>query len=85
MIGLLRVLLKTQHMTEKTSAYFTTNTDITFKRKDMDGQQEFEIRDSNITKIGFCRCEDCEYEAICPHAGIREGCRTKEVVKEINF
>lgn len=51
----------------------------------MDGQQEFEIRDSNITKIGFCRCEDCEYEAICPHAGIREGCRTKEVVKEINF
>lgn len=49
----------------------------------MEGQQEFEIKDSNIVKLGFIRCEDCEDEPICPHAGIRRGCRTREVIKEI--
>ena len=51
----------------------------------MDEQQEMKISDSNIVKIGFCKCEDCEDEPICPHAHIRDGCRTKEVIKEINL
>ena len=49
----------------------------------MEGQQEFEIKDRNIVKLGFIRCENCEDEPICPHAGIRRGCRTREVIKEI--
>lgn len=49
----------------------------------MEGQQELEIKDSNIVKLGFIRCEDCEDEPICPHARIRRGCRTREVIKEI--
>ena len=49
----------------------------------MSEQQEMKIRDSNITKIGFIKCVDCEDYVICPHVGIREGCRTKEKVKEV--
>ena len=51
----------------------------------MSEQVEMKIKDSNIIKLGFCKCEDCEDEPICPHAGIREGCRTKEVIKEIVY
>ena len=51
----------------------------------MDGQQKMKIVDSNIIELGFCKCEDCEDEPICPHAGIRDGSRTKEVVKEVMF
>ena len=51
----------------------------------MEGQLEMRIADSNIVKLGFVKCEDCEDEPICPHAGIREGCRTKETIKEIRI
>lgn len=54
-------------------------------REISDGQQEFEIKDSNIIKLGFIKCENCEDEPICPHAGIRRGCRTRETIKEITF
>lgn len=47
-----------------------------------DGQQAFEITYSNITKLNFIKCEDCDQEPICPHAGYREGCRTKEQIPE---
>lgn len=50
----------------------------------MHEQQEFEITYSNITKIGFICCRDCDQEPICPHAGYREGCRTKERLMEVN-
>lgn len=45
-------------------------------------QQELEITYSNITKIGFIRCQDCDQEPICPHAGCRKGCKTKERLLE---
>lgn len=51
----------------------------------MGKQQEFEIIDSNITKISFVKCENCEENVICPHYGFKEGCRTKEIVKEIKL
>lgn len=54
-------------------------------REISDRQQEFEIKDSNIIKLGFIKCENCEDEPICPHAGIRRGCRTRETIKEITF
>lgn len=49
----------------------------------MKDQQEFEITYSNITKIDFIRCKDCDQKPICPHAGYREGCRTKERLMEV--
>ena len=48
-------------------------------------QIELNIRDSNITKLGFIKCTDCEEQVICPHAFCREGCRTAETLKEINW
>lgn len=51
----------------------------------MDKQLEMKIVDSNIIKLGFCKCEDCEYEPICPHAHIRDGCRTRETIKEVRI
>lgn len=49
----------------------------------MIGQQEFKIKDSKIIRIGFCKCKDCEWQYVCPHAEVREGCKTKETIKEI--
>lgn len=46
-------------------------------------QQEFEITYSNITKIGFIQCQDCDQRVICPHTGCREGCKTKERLMEV--
>lgn len=46
-------------------------------------QQEFEITYSNTTKLDFIRCRDCDQEPICPHAGYRDGCRTKERLLEV--
>lgn len=51
----------------------------------MNGQIEMKKQDSNIIKLGFCKCEDCEDESICPHAHIREGCRTRETIKEFVY
>lgn len=49
----------------------------------MDGQIEMKIVDSNIIKLGFLKCQDCEDEPICPHSEHRKGCKTKEILKEI--
>lgn len=51
----------------------------------MEGQQEMRIRDSNIIKLGFIKCEACEEQVVCPHAGVREGCRTLERLKEVHW
>ena len=39
---------------------------------------------SNIIKLGFVKCQDCEDEPICPHVS-DGGCRTKERVKELRI
>lgn len=49
----------------------------------MSEQLELKIKDSNIIKLGFVKCEACEEQVICPHAGIRKGCKTKETLKEV--
>lgn len=51
----------------------------------MEGQQEIGVRNSNIVRIGYIKCEDCPEQVICPHAGIREGCRTRDTLKEAYF
>ena len=48
-------------------------------------EMEMNIRDSNITKLGFIKCVDCEEQIICPHAFCREGCRTAETLKEVHW
>lgn len=48
-------------------------------------QEELKIKNSNIKKIGFVRCVNCEEQFICPHAGTREGCRMVETLKEIHW
>lgn len=48
-------------------------------------QIEMDIRDSNITKIDFIKCTDCEEQVICPHAFCRERCRTAETLKEVHW
>ena len=47
-------------------------------------QMEMNIRDSNITNLGFIKCMDCEEQIICPHAFYSEGCRTAETLKEVH-
>lgn len=47
-------------------------------------QMEFEITYSNITKLEFVRCRDCDQDPVCPHAVCREGCRTIERIIELN-
>ena len=49
----------------------------------MKGQQTMIIKPSNITKLGFVECKDCNEQFVCPHFGHREGCRTKEVISEV--
>lgn len=51
----------------------------------MTEQQELKVTNSNIVKLGFIKCMDCEEQVICPHAGIKEGCRTKETLKEVHW
>ena len=46
-------------------------------------QQELEITYSKITKIVFIRCQNCDQEPICHHAGYRKGCRIKECLMEV--
>lgn len=46
-------------------------------------QLKMNIRDSNVLRIGFLKCTDCEEQYVCPHTSSRKGCRTKEVLKEI--
>lgn len=46
-------------------------------------QQKFEIAYSKMIKLNFIRCQECEQEPICPHAGYREGCKTKERMMEV--
>lgn len=48
-------------------------------------QQEFEITESKITKLGFIKCKDCDWETVCPHVGHRAGCRTKEKLVEVKY
>lgn len=48
-------------------------------------QQQFEITYSKITKLGFTKCKDCDWEPVCPHAGYRAGCRTKEKLMEVKY
>ena len=47
-------------------------------------QLQVDIAPGRITKLGFERCQDCEWEPVCPHAGHREGCRTKENIMEVS-
>ena len=48
-------------------------------------QIEMKEENSKIISLAFCKCKDCEDEPICPHAHIRDGCRTKETIKELKI
>lgn len=49
----------------------------------MKGQQALQIQYSNITKLGFIKCEDCQEQVVCPHYGCRKGCRTATRISEV--